>query len=508
MKDRDEMGAGAGLEGARVPFAPYSRFLYLLALGWSVTVVGSLAVNLKHHADQARSLTVQTARAILQKDLLYREWSLLHGGVYVPKSDQPQPFSTPPAEEERDIRTPSGRELTLLNPALVSRQIFKSQEESTGVRGSLVSLNPVNTESLPDPWERQALESFTSGQLEASAVETRGRERYFRLMRPLILERACLRCHEERGYELGKVRGGISVTVPMGSFVTRGENERLILAHACLWLVGMTGLVLGVKNLEHHSRKRWLAEEENRIALKEKEALLQEIHHRVKNNLQVISSLLQLQISDIKDPRSLAIFQEGQLRIRSMALIHEKLYASDSLAQIDLAEYLRDLVQLLVSTYARDPSRVRLDLDLTRTFVSIDAAIPLGLIANELITNSLKFAFPGARTGVIRVEARPLPDHELQFRVADDGVGFPDGLVIEQAASLGLRLVRMLTGQLDGEGAWEKVAAGTSFSLRFRDKRTDIPSASENTAAAAGSTTRSQPALRVMPAKVKGTGRQ
>jgi two-component sensor histidine kinase len=506
MKDRDGNGTSGGLERARVPFAPYSRFLYLLALGWSVTAAGSLTVNLKHHSEQAESLTVQTARAILQKDMLYREWSLLHGNVYVPKSGQPQPFSTPPAGEERDIRTPSGQELTLLNPALVSRQIFKSQEESTGVRGNLVSLNPVNKGNLPDPWERQALESFNSGQIEASAVETQGRERYFRLMRPLILERACLRCHEERGYQLGMIRGGISVTVPMSRFVTRGENERLILAHLCLWLVGMTGLVLGGKNLEHHSRKRWRAEEENRTALKEKEALLQEIHHRVKNNLQVISSLLQLQINDIKDPQSLAVFQESQLRIRSMALIHEKLYESDSLAQIDLAEYLRDLVQLLFSTYAHDPSRVLLVLDLTPTFVSIDAAIPLGLIANELITNSLKFAFPSGRNGVIRVESKPLPDHEFQFRVADDGVGFPDGLVIEQAASLGLRLVRMLTGQLDGEGTWGKVAVGTSFSLRFRDKRTEIAPAREIPAATVGSTTRWQPDPRELPAQVKGAG--
>ena len=506
MKNRDDKGHSGGLEAARAPFAPYSRFLYLLALGWSVTVAGSLVVTLKHHAEEARALTVQTARAILQKDLLYREWSLLHGGVYVPKSGQPRPSSIPPAEEERDILTPSGRELTLLNPAVVSRQIFKSQEESTGVRGNLVSLNPVNKENLPDPWERQALESFASGQVEASAVETRGRERHFRLMRPLILEQACLRCHEERGYQLGQIRGGISVTVPMASFIAQVENERLTLAHACLWLVGMTGLVLGVKNLKHHSRQRWLAEEANRIALKEKEALLQEIHHRVKNNLQIISSLLQLQVSEIKDPPSLAVFRESQLRIRSMALIHEKLYESGSLTHLDLAEYLRDLVQLLVATYARDPSRVRLELDLTSMVVSIDAAIPLGLIANELIANSLKFAFPGGRNGVIRVEAGPLPDHRLQFRVADDGVGFPDGLVIEQATSLGLRLVRMLAGQLDGEGIWEQATAGTSFSLRFRDTRTDITRAGETAAVAAGSATRSQPDLRGLPAYVKRAG--
>jgi two-component sensor histidine kinase len=171
-----------------------------------------------------------------------------------------------------------------------------------------------------------------------------------------------------------------------------------------------------------------------------------------------------------------------------------------------LAEYLRVLVQLLFSTYARDPGRVRLELDLTRTSVSIDAAIPLGLIANELVTNSLKFAFPLGRSGVIHVETRLLPDRELQFRVADDGVGFPDGLAIEQAASLGLRLVRMLSGQLDGEGTWEKVAVGTSFSLRFRDRRTEITPAGETAAAAVGTNTRWQPDPREGPAQVKGAG--
>jgi two-component sensor histidine kinase len=234
---------------------------------------------------------------------------------------------------------------------------------------------------------------------------------------------------------------------------------------------------------------------------------LQEIHHRVKNNLQVISSLLQLQVNNIKDPQTVAIFQESQLRIRSMALIHEKLYQSDSLARIDLAEYLRDLVQLLLSTYAQDRSRVRLELDLSPTFVSIDAAIPLGLIANELITNSLKYAFPRGRSGMIRLEMKPLPEDEFLFSAVDDGVGLPDGLAIGEAASLGLRLVRMLTGQLDGQGTWEKAAVGTSFSLRFRDKPTQITPARELAAAAAGSTTPWQPDPQELPALVKDPGR-
>lgn len=455
---------------------PYRRLLWVLILSWSLAVVGSLVVNLVHHSEQVRSLTKQTARALVEKDMLYREWSILHGGVYVPKTGDIQPG---PGEtvEEREITTPLGQELTLLNPAVVSRQIFQLQEQATGIRGRLTSLNPIVPANQPDAWERAELLKFTHEAQESTTVETRDGERYFRLMRPLVLVPACLRCHEERGRQVGEIRGGISLTVPMRQFVTRGENERLALAHASLWLLGMCGVVLGARNLETHSHKRRQAEhalraqyEVTQRTLREKEALLQEIHHRVKNNLQVISSLLQLQMNSVNDPRANAILRESQLRVRSMALIHEKLYQSDSLARIDLGQYLRELASLLFGTYARERARVRLEFDLAPVSVGIDTAIPLGLIVNELITNSLKFAFPDKRPGLIKVELKELTAGGLLLRIADDGIGLPPEMTSAPGDSLGLRLVGILTRQLQAEGAWEAVAAGASFLLRFRDK--------------------------------------
>jgi two-component sensor histidine kinase len=475
----NELIANAGLgreTSATAPMEPWRKLFWLSASIWTAVVTGSLAWNLVQHAKEVRSLTVQAARALLEKDLLYREWSILHGGVYVPKSSQPETPSTP-ADPEREIVTPSGRELTLLNPAVVSRRIFKLQEQRLGIVGHITSLNPLRAANGPDAWEREALQRFGLGATEVSGTEKREGEVCFRMMLPLRTVTACLQCHEERVHQPGEIRGGISVTVPLCRFVNQGEPMRLVVAHVGLWLIGVVGLVHGTRNLEKHSRKRQQADqalrdqyELTRTALHEKHALLQEIHHRVKNNLQVISSLLQLQIKGIRDPLTLEIFRENQLRIRSMGLIHEKLHESESQARVDLAAYLRSLTSLLICTYAPGRGQVRLDLVLDQASLGLDAAIPLGLIANELITNSLKYAFPGDRRGVIRVELRTESGDWIRFQVADDGVGFAAGVPVERPGSLGMRLVSILVKQLGGEGTWDKVQVGTSFTLQFRNK--------------------------------------
>ena len=236
-------------------------------------MAGSLAWNLAQHANEVRSLTFQAAQALLEKDLLYREWSILHGGVYVPKS-APAEAGAMARDEEREVVTPSGQTLTLLNPAAVSRQVFDLQEQQTGIRGHLTSLKPLRAANGPDDWERQSLEAFETGRKEVSSMETLQGERYFRLMRPLVTVPACLRCHEEAGRKPGEIRGGISVTVPMSRFVSPGTNLRLGLAHLALWLIGMTGLIFGARNLQRHTRARQQAEaERERLILELQDAL-------------------------------------------------------------------------------------------------------------------------------------------------------------------------------------------------------------------------------------------
>ena len=196
--------------------------------------------------------------------------------------------------------------------------------------------------------------------------------------------------------------------------------------------------------------KRKHATEQLRKSLREKEMLLQEIHHRVKNNMQIISSLLNLQASQTKDNDFLKMVKVSQNRIRSMALVHEKLYGSKDFSKINFSDYAESLVVHLFQFHQVDPNRVQLKTDLEDVFLDIQTAIPSGLILNELVTNSLKHAFPEGKNGEIIVELHPSADHAFQIIVRDNGVGIPKDLDIGHTASMGLQIVTMLVGQLEG----------------------------------------------------------
>jgi PAS domain S-box-containing protein len=213
--------------------------------------------------------------------------------------------------------------------------------------------------------------------------------------------------------------------------------------------------------------RRTQVEEQIKASLHEKEALLKEIHHRVKNNLQVISSLLALQSRAVTDENTKTKFNESRDRVHSMALLHESLYRSNNLAWIDFPDYIKQLAAHLFRSYGVAAERIRLRTDLDRLFLSIDTAVPCGLIINELISNSLKYAFPDGRDGEIHVELRENPDRTARLTVADDGVGLDPAFDWANARSLGLRLVRTLAQQLDGTLDVGQ-GPGTRFQLTFR----------------------------------------
>ncbi len=201
-------------------------------------------------------------------------------------------------------------------------------------------------------------------------------------------------------------------------------------------------------------------------SLREKEALLKEIHHRVKNNLQVVSSLLGLQFRDAADDRTRKMFLESQNRIHSMALLHEILYQSNAFSRVSLPDYIRQIASHLFSSYGIGGDRIRLLTKLETVSLNVDAAVPCGLIVNELISNSLKYAFPDGRRGEVRVELLARHGGMAQLVVADNGVGLHAGCDWATAQSLGWRLVRSLAEQL-GAQIEVKSAAGTEVQLIF-----------------------------------------
>jgi PAS domain S-box-containing protein len=213
---------------------------------------------------------------------------------------------------------------------------------------------------------------------------------------------------------------------------------------------------------------RYWVEEQIKESLTEKEVLLKEIHHRVKNNMQIISSLLRLQSRDVKEKKYIDMFTDSQNRITSMSLIHEKLYQSKGLAKIDFDDYIRDLVNGLFQSYGAN-GNIGLNIDVRDVSLGIDSAIPCGLVVNELVTNSLKHAFPDGRRGYIRISLHPTAGNVIELIVSDNGVSIPANIDIRKTESLGLHLVTILVeNQLHGEINLDR-NKGTEFLVRFKD---------------------------------------
>jgi two-component sensor histidine kinase len=200
--------------------------------------------------------------------------------------------------------------------------------------------------------------------------------------------------------------------------------------------------------------------------------MLREIHHRVKNNLQIITSLIRLQKQQITDAGTIDALLDSESRIRSMALVHEKLYRSADLTSIDLTDYTRTLATHLITTYATDPKKIRLVIDIKEVFLDINRATPVGLIMNELVANALTHAFPDGRSGEITITGRRTPAG-ITLSVQDNGVGLPEGLDWRIAPTLGLHLVITLIRQVRGSIELNR-AGGTAFEIF-------IPSAKEET---------------------------
>ncbi|MFO7966192.1 MAG: PAS domain-containing protein [Archaeoglobaceae archaeon] len=208
-----------------------------------------------------------------------------------------------------------------------------------------------------------------------------------------------------------------------------------------------------------------LAEKQIRKSLEEKDALLKEIHHRVKNNLQVISSLINLQSRYIKDDKILEVLKESQNRIKSMALVHEKMYQSEELSEFDFTEYLRTLVSHLIHSYGCG-GKVNLNMDVGKIYLNLDTAIPCSLIINELVSNSLKHAFPDHLEGGIDIKFHRTENNGFMLMVGDNGRGFPEEIDYRNTDSLGLQLVNSLTKQLNGEISLHN-DKGTTFEIVF-----------------------------------------
>lgn len=227
------------------------------------------------------------------------------------------------------------------------------------------------------------------------------------------------------------------------------------------------GITLMKWELEAKEKKRQEAEEYLKKSLAEKDVLLREVHHRVKNNMQIISSILSMQSRNIDEPKLKEVLQESQNRIHSMALIHENLYNNKSLANIMFSTYIKSLTGNIARTYSNIQTSVQFDYQIDIAYLPMDIAIPCGLIINELISNSFKYAFVNMSTGVISIHFKSLKDDEYILAVSDNGVGIPAEVNIFKTKSLGMKILHKLVQQIDGE-LKSDFTNGTKFIIQFK----------------------------------------
>jgi two-component sensor histidine kinase len=251
--------------------------------------------------------------------------------------------------------------------------------------------------------------------------------------------------------------------------VTERRDAQRILAHQAEELEAQRAAAQDLARIAEEARfKAEAAERVIAASLREKEALLKEIHHRVKNNMQVISSLLHMQAEQLGDHTSSLAFRESEERVHAMALIHEKLYKANDLSNVDFADYVDTLASDLLHAYRTGPGRVTIRTVVTVPPLDIERAIPLGLILNELISNALKHAYPGGRSGEILVRLVVAEVGHQTLEVRDDGIGLPPDFDARKAKSLGLQIVDSLCRQLHGSHTFS-TDGGSVFTMTFAE---------------------------------------
>ena len=240
------------------------RYMWFFACLWTGVVAASVLVNLVSIRKELPALARLEALASFNKDLVYRRWAADHGGVYVTVTEDTPPNPYLNHIPERDITTASGRSLTLVNPAYMTRQVHELGREQYGLRGHITSLKPTRPETAPDPWEIEALKTFEQGKTEVTDMPMIEGRPYLRFMRPFFTEKGCLKCHARQGYKEGDIRGGISVSVLMEPYQAAARSQTISLAtgHGFVWLMGLVAIFLGMNRIGLRIREKEHAQTE------------------------------------------------------------------------------------------------------------------------------------------------------------------------------------------------------------------------------------------------------
>jgi len=430
------------------PISQLKTLFVALVVSWSVVIVGFAAWS--YWQSYAATLAVARASAYesFSKDLVYRRWATMHGGVYAAVTPETPPNPYLSDIPERDITTASGKQLTLINPAYMTRQVHQLAEKAFGSKGHITSLNPLRPENTPDAWEKRALEAFAQGEKEVSSVEQMGGETYVRYMRPLIAEAGCLKCHARQGYKAGDIRGGLSVSVPWDDYrkALRAELLNHVFGYGAIWAIGILGLGFGrnrirdqlVERRRQDAALRRLNEEleqkivertrDLQVANAELESFSYSVSHDLRAPLRAIegfSSLLEKEYAEQLDERAKDYFRRVRGGATRMAVLIDDLL---QLSRISRQEMHRASVDL--SALARDAAAVLQEAEPQRRVEWVIAPDMraqgdpglLRIVLQNLIDNAWKYS---SKRDIARIEFGVGQwNGQPAFFVRDNGEGF------------------------------------------------------------------------------------
>lgn len=510
------------------------RLSILTAIIWTAVLALSLAWNLRQVREQAMSIAYSEARANLNKDISFRRWGTLHGGVYVPITETQKSVPWLSHVPGRDVTTSDGRELTLLNPASMLRQMMDFYADEYGIRGRITGLKYLNPGNAPDDWERRQLEAFTRGDRnEVWEVTEIGGEPYLRYLRAMYMEDGCSKCHAILGYKTGDMRGATGLNLPLAPYLARIDESRmqLGLSHALIWLIGMAGIALGARMSARWDREREKAQrellhhrdqlesqvEERTLALsvakeaaeaasRAKSTFLANMSHELRTPMNGIMGMLDLAYKRSTDDkvREQLVKAKHSSKIL-LAVINDILDLSKIEAErlvlesieFKLGEVLENVTSLMSERVIEKGLQLRVEVlpELAGQTLQGDP-LRLGQVLLNLIGNAVKFTTAGSVTICVRPLEEDAGTLLLRFEVKDTGIGISpaDQLRLfspfEQADSsttrkyggsgLGLAICKQLSPLMGGEiGVDSTPGQGSTFWFTARLAKcqgTDQPS--------------------------------
>lgn len=310
----------SGRLGASTRLAP---LVWFMAIIWTVIIFSSLASDIIGKKDTNLKIALQEARTVYTKDLNYYRWATGHKGVFVPVTETTKPNPYLSHIPEYKLETSAGLKLTLVNPEYMIRQVYEMQTAAHEVLGHITSLDPIRAENAADPWEQKALEEFEGGAKEVSSIEQIGGRPYLRLMRPMITEEGCLKCHAMQGYDVGDIRGGISVSIPMSHLNELAVKDiaTYTLGHVGLWILGLLGIFMGSNRIHLAITEREEAEAKTRaiidnmfdgLIITEEDAFIESLNSTAASMFEYSAGELRGQHISLLVPELLGTMNQGE----------------------------------------------------------------------------------------------------------------------------------------------------------------------------------------------------